>query len=431
MQLRHALLVLPALQIACSSSSDNQIHGQVFDASTDTVTDNPPDGSDDGGVDAATDGHKPGHDARPEGASTDGPSSEGSMKGDASGCTGTGTIALAGGTTAAAFAATSVNGGSWSVTPLSGTTSQGNPAFVPFSSGFLAVFTAETTDTLDYSLYASSTWSTGAAAIGSSCTPNIVTAIGAPALASIGTTLHSVYLGMDYKFFHGSYTGTSWDCENDVLTPSGGTQSFGPSAPAAASVGSSLIAVFDGMDGNLYAQSWTSGSWSSTTPIVSNASVGTTPPTLIALNGGSSDLLVLYEQASNDVVYWSARSSGTWSTPAATNALAYTLEPVSAAPLAAGAAVVAFLGTDGNPYGMIFDPATSSWSAPAAVLTGGSTLTAPPTVATGVCGPDAIAAVVQPAGIELVTLSSGKWSTAPTLVSGTSGSSFATIATGP
>src|SRR5271155_5509442 len=122
MPLRHALLVLPALQIACSSSSDNQVHGPVFDASNDTVTDALPDGSTDGGPPDATDGgHKTSHDAKAEGAATDGPSSDGSMKGDASGCMGTGTIALAGGTTAAAFAATSVNGGTWNVTSLSGT----------------------------------------------------------------------------------------------------------------------------------------------------------------------------------------------------------------------------------------------------------------------------------------------------------------------
>jgi hypothetical protein len=283
---------------------------------------------------------------------------------------------------------------------------------------------------LESSVYASSSWSSAAGADGSTCAA-VPTAFGAPALAAIGTTLHSVYLGTDNELFHGTFTASGWDCENDPLTPSGGTQSFGPSAPAAASVGSSLIAVFDGSDTNLYTQSWTTGTWAATQPIA-GATVGTIPPALIALTAGSSDLMVVYANLGDNELYWATRSGGTWSTPALTNATAFSLQPVSVAPLAAGGAVLTFLGTDTNGYAMTFDPTASTpWTPPAALLMGGQPLTVAPTVATGICGADAIAAVVQPAGVELVTLASGTWSPPAAPVSGTAAMSFATVATSP
>jgi hypothetical protein len=433
MHLRPAFWVLPAFAIACSSSSDNQTHGPVVDAGEDTATDNPPDGSPDGGSPGKDGGHKEGggSDAKADGGGTPEASTKDGSKADASSCKGT--VALAGGTSTVGFGATSVNGGAWNVTSLPTTSTASNPALVPFAGGFMAVFTAETVDTLQYSLYAKSSWSTAANADAASCTA-APTAFGDAALAAIGSTLHSVYLGTDYDFFHGTYTSGSWDCGSDPLTPSGGSQSFGNSAPSAASVGSSLIAAFDGTDGNLYTQSWTSGAWAAATQLI-GASVGTSPvpnpPTLIALTGGTSDLMIVYENAGDTKLYSTTRASGTWSTPALTNMNAYSSEPVSVAPLPAGGAVLTFLGTDGNPYGMTFDPTASTpWSTPVAITTGSLPLPTPPTVAAGVCGVDAIAEVVQTDGVELVTLSAGTWST-PTLVSGTSGMSFATIATSP
>lgn len=428
MTFRHSflvLLVLPALGTACSSASATQTHGPVVDASDDTVTDNPPDASPDGGThDAAREaGRKEaGHDAKSDRSTADAPSMD-APKGDAASCKGT--VALAGGTASVAFVATSVDGAAWGVTSLPTTSTQTNPALAPFT-GFVAVFTASTTDMLVFSAYASSSWSLAANAEGSTCTA-APTAFGVPALAAIGKTLHSVYLGTNNDFYHGTYTKTGWDCEDDPLT-FGGSPSFGPSAPAAASVGSSLVAAFDGSDTQVYTQSWTSGTWAAAEPI-SGTTVGTTPPSLMALTGGSSDLLLVYANAADDKLYWTARSSGTWSLPALTNMNAYSLQPVSIAPLAAGGAVLTFLGTDDNPYAMTFDPTASTpWTSPVAILTGGQPLPSAPTVAAGVCGTDAVAAIVQPAGIELVTLSSGTWSS-PTLVGGTASMGFVTIAT--
>jgi hypothetical protein len=433
MVLRRAWFLLPAVVLACSSSSDPTTHGPVIDASSDSPMDELPDSSSDAGKDSG--GHDAGHDsttppdapaeaAPPE----DGPAPDGSMPTDASSCKGT--VALAGGTSSVAFGATRVNGGSWNVTSLSTGTASINPSLVAFGGGFTAVFTAATTNYLQYSSFASSTWSAAASADGSSC-PGAPAGLGAPGIAAIGTTLHSVYLGTDNDFFHGTFTkAAGWDCQSDPLTPSGGSQSFGPSAPAVASDGTTLVAVFDGSDNGLYAQTWTSSGWATAAPIM-GAGVGTIPPTLIRLNGGTSDLLLVYEDKTDDVIEWATYTSGVWSIPAATSATATTLSPVSVAPLAKGAAVLAFLGTDGNPYSMTFDPGASTpWSAPTPIVTMNQLLTTPPSVATGVCGTDAIAAIVQPAGIETASLSAGTWS-APSLVSGTSSMSYASIATSP
>jgi len=430
MPFRHAILILPALGLGCSSASATQTHGPVIEAGEDVVTDNPPDASRDAGkVDAAREaGHSEGgRDAKAADAPHDA-LTDGTKKSDASSCKGT--VALAGGTTSVAFAGTSVDGAAWVVTSLTTASAQTNPALSSFGGGFTTVFTASVTDMLESSVYASSSWSSAAGADGSTCTA-VPTAFGAPALAAIGTTLHSVYLGTDNKLFHGTFTASGWDCQSDPLTPSGGTQSFGPSAPAAAGVGSSLIAVFDGSDSNLYTQSWTAGTWAATQQIV-GATVGTIPPALIALTGGSSDLMVVYANAVDNKLYWATRSGGTWSTPALTNAMAFSLQPVSVAPLPAGGAVLSFLGTDTNGYGMTFDPTSSTpWAPPVALLAGGQPLTVAPTVATGICGADAVAALVQPAGIDLVTLSSGTWTPPAAPVTGTAAMSFVTVATSP
>jgi hypothetical protein len=442
MRPRNACVLLSAFAVACSSAaSDNQTHGLVVDSGADTVTDNPPDVTSpdtgaDAGAPAKDGGHMPAHDAHvadvhhdraPE-AAADARGHDGASKGDASTCKGT--IALAGGTSTAAFGATSVNGAAWKVETLDTTSASTNPPLVPFGGGFMAVFTASGVDTLQYSLYSGSSWSAGANADNSSCT-GAPTAFGPPGLASIGTTLHSVYLGTGeaYDFYHGTYATGSWDCESDPV--GGSPQSFGPSAPSAASTGSELVAVFDGMDGHLYAQSWAAGAWAAAVQIP-GAAVVDIPPTIVTLQGGTSELLVAYEDTSSNTISFATRSSGTWGTAATTDAKAFTAASISVAALPAGAAVLAFLGTDGNPYSMVYTPSASTpWSKPVAIAAGPQMLSTPPTVAPGICGADAIAAIVQPAGVELFTLSSGSWSSKPTLVAGTSSVTFATIATSP
>jgi hypothetical protein len=393
----------------------------------DDLPDAAPDGAN--ATDAARDGGHPadagGHEAG-DAKSVDGPVADGAKKGDAGSCKGT--LALAGGSGSVAFGATSVDGGSWKFTSLTSSATY-NPALVSFGAGFVAVFTATTTDYLQYSAYASSAWSPAANATGSSCV-GPAAALGSPGLAAIGTTLHTVYLGTDNKFYHGTFAASAWDCEGDPLTPSGGSQSFGPSAPGLAAVGGSLITLFDGNDHGLYTQSWTASAWDAAQAIT-GAGVGTTPPALVALTGGASDLLLVYSDTGDDVLYWATRTSGVWSAPAVTNATALSTSPVSIAPTSGGGAVLVFEGTDSNPYSMTFDATASTpWSTPVAIVTGNQPLGTPPTVAPGICGADALAEIVQPAGVEVFRLTSGTWS-APTLVSEAVSMTYATIATSP
>jgi hypothetical protein len=428
MLLRRCFFAFSVLLLACSSSSkDDQTNGPVFDASGDMAMDEPPDASPDAPPPDASNeaGHKDaGHDAS-DAKSEGGPVADGASEGG----TCKGTLALAGGTASGAFGATSVDGAAWTFTSLTSSATT-NPALVPFGGGFVAVFTAATTKYLQYSAYASSTWSTAANATGSSCV-GPAAALGAPGLAAIGTTLHTVYLGTDNKFYHGSYTSSAWDCESDPLTPSGGTQSFGPSPPAAASVGSTLTAVFDGSNNDLYSQSWTASAWAATQQ-VTGASVGTIPPTVITVNGVTSDLLLVYIDEGDNVLYWAISTAGTWSAPAVTNAAAISTSPVSMAETSSGSVVLVFEGTDNNPYFMTIDPTAASpvWSTPATLVTGNEALTTPPTVAPGICGADAVAEIVQSTGVEVFTLASGAWST-PTLLSAAGSPGYATIASSP
>jgi hypothetical protein len=423
MPVRRTALLLPLLVACSASNSDDKTHGPVVDASLDQIIDEPPDASPEASLDGGPKdaGHDGPRDVAAHDVSTpDGPTME------ASSCTGS--IALAGGTSTTAFGATSVNGGAWNVNTFATGSASSNPALVPFGGGFVALLTASTTNYLEYSAYASSAWSSLASASGAMCAAPA--ALGSAGLAAIGTTLHSVYLGTDNDFFHGTFTAGAWDCENDPLMPSGEPQSYGPSAPGVASVGSELIVAYDGGDHSLYAQSWMSGAWADSIAIT-GADVGEIPPTLIALTGGSSELLVVSEDDGDDTLYYATRASGTWSTSTLISSTDYTGSPVSLAPTSGGGAVLVYQGGDGNPYFMTFDPtAATPWSTPAKITTVTSSLTTPPTVAAGICGADAVAEVVQPTGIETFTLTSGTWSS-PNTISTLPGMSFATIATSP
>jgi len=93
--------------------------------------------------------------------------------------------------------------------------------------------------------------------------------------------------------------------------------------------------------------------------------------------------------------------------------------------------VLVYEGGNDEPYFVIYNPAsTPTWSAPEPLVTGTNpTVTAPPQVAQGVCGEDAVAIYpTATTALQVTTLKSGTWST-PAPLAGTSGATFATIAT--
>jgi hypothetical protein len=333
-----------------------------------------------------------------------------------------GTAVVVGGTVSGAstiaFAATQERRGGWSVTSLP-TNVGAPPAVVAYGSGFLAVFPDASGDLQ----YVTSTWvwSSPASVAG-------VSAIGTPSLAVLGGSLHLVYQGTDSKYFHGIYSTDGWNGAGD---PVGGAsaQAFGPSAPVAASVGDELFVAYSGQDGALYEAAWASGTWQSDAkqPMTQ---VGTVPPALVALTGGTSAALAVYSNPSG-LLYFSSENDGAWSAPAVVEASAFTHAAPSVVALAGGGAMMAYLGTNELPYFSLYEPAsTPPWTSPAPLGSSGSTLLSIPALAPGVCGDEAMAALTTPLGVSVLAYSMGAWSS-PTLLPGTAGMTYASVASQP
>jgi hypothetical protein len=120
-------------------------------------------------------------------------------------------------------------------------------------------------------------------------------------------------------------------------------------------------------------------------------------------------------------------AGATWTDHGAIDTTLFTNDPVAAAPIAGGKAVLVFRGSDGKSYGSIFNGTT--WSLPAAPLAAG-TLGGPPSIAAGACGDDAVAALPMTTGeVQIVRLVGGAWAAA-TSVTGTGPATRAAIATG-
>jgi hypothetical protein len=420
--MRNALLGYgAALAIAaCSASSGEETHGPVY-------------GDDDAGDSAmGTDGSMTTGDAAHDGASdasgdassttdasVDGsPSTDSSVDSmsDAPTCTSTAAVVAGSGSILAAVTST---GRVWGTAATLLGSANAQPAVVAYGSGFAVV--AETaTGALVSSVY-TTTWS-APAAIGTA------SARDRPTAATIGTSVHLLYQDpTSYYFFHAALSGGTWSPSADAVG------SFGPSGPSVAAVGTDLVLAQGGSNGFLYDQTW-SGSWQTANEHTDGAVESGLAPSIVALSGGASDLLVVFVRSTNSDYHlmFTTRTSGAWSTAAevydASGNIAYTNDPVSLAPMSGGRAVLVFRGGNMAPYFTTFD-GTNTWTAPAAVISATTTVSTVPAVATGVCGDDAIAAMVQTNGdVDVTSLHGSTW-TAPTHI--VSSMSYAGIATKP
>jgi hypothetical protein len=334
-----------------------------------------------------------------------------------------GAVAVVGGAVSGAstlaFGATLDRRGSWVVSSLP-TNVASPPAIAAFGGGFVAVFvdaTGELTSTTFTWSWSSPAWISG------------VMAVGAPSLAVVGMSLHLVYQGDDFKYVHGVDTaGVGWDAATD---PIGGAskQGFGPSAPVAAGVSGMLCIAYGGQNGSLYDETWAAGAWQPDAEHA-NTSIGALSPAVVALKNGADSTLVVYANPGG-TLYFTTRSSGTWSTPLVIDTTAFTGAAPTLVPLSEGRAMMAYLGTNGLPYFSVYDPtATPVWTAPLSIGASPMALLSPPAVAPGVCGSDVIAVVTASAGVSALTYAGGVWS-APTLLPGTAGMSFAAVASQP
>lgn len=373
----------------------------------------------DGGPDVAADASLDGGDAS-DGNTTDAPPNDGS--------TCTSMLAVVGGSSTALFGAGGPIASPLTAASLSGTLADcgntfgcANPvAIIRFGGGLLATL-ATNAGALESTTF-QTTWS-APFAIASAAT------IDGPALTAIGTTAHLLFQGTDFKYLHAQYT-TAWDSASDPVGGAGSSQSYGARGPTVGTAGTDLVALQAGSDSYLYDQTWT-GSWAAAHQQGGAAIQNTLPPTVIALTGGSSDLLAAYLRNGDYKVMTVNRAGGTWATPMLVNTNAYSNDPVALAPLPGGKALLVFRGSDEKPYFSTWDGATT-WTAPAAVVGGTNPMVASiPSVAVGVCGADAVVAWAQVGGgVAFASFIAGAFST-PVNVSGTSSAKFVAIATLP
>lgn len=331
-------------------------------------------------------------------------------------CPGGGVAVVLAGDDASLSGALQVNGGAWSGGAIASGAAKSLPSIAPFGAGFVAV-TRGPSDALQ-GLSVTATQLGAPAALGSATT------IGAPALASSGSAAHVVFLGADNKLVHGLNAGAGWDAANEPVMPTGGTQSFGPSAPAAVPIGADLLVASDGDDGKLYVQTRSGTAWGAAAPVPGAAVYKQAPPALVATGGGAFDAVVLWVDDTTRRVSFATRdaTSKAWSASAIVDALTVTDERVSVARVSGSALLLAFRGQDQKGYVAAGTLGASSltWTAAVAIAPGGVPVDAPPSVAKGTCGDDAILAFASGAQVKATRLRQGAWSM-PEPVTGASG----------
>ncbi len=458
---RHSILSFAGALLAgaaCATSGADNEHGPAFFG--------------DGGGGGGADGHAAGgdaaattHDAAAESAASDGPAQDvppagdggagadsapeaaaqdgGGSGGDASESGASEAGSTEGGPVCASTMALLAAGGSgvagavwghgqWSTASALAGGASAAPALVAYAGGYLGAFTgtgAAGDLPLESTAYTGS-WSQPA---------HVAAALaqGIPALAVLGSSAHVVYWGSNSKFYHGTYAGSAWDSASDPVQSSGAPQSFGPSAPAAAAVGTTLLAVQSGQDGQVYAQPW-STAWQAAAPVAGSSAVTSLAPAVIALSGGGADAMIVFVHAGDAASYhlqYATRDAGTgsWSATAdvydqATN-IAYAGTTPALVALPGGKALLAWQGSSTPyPYVSTYVPGTG-WTAPLAATA--DSLVSPPSVAAGACGADAVMAYVKSGGtVQIVTSTGGAWGT-PVAVAGATGMSWVAVASAP
>jgi hypothetical protein len=422
---------------ACANSAPNNEHGPVFglDAGDGAMPDSTATDGPEAADSTTSDGGNPRDSATPaDGSHVDSQAADASDgaaptsdAGDASACGSTMALLAMG---ANANAEARFSGGEWSVAALTaqgGAPGPAQPALIPYAGGYIGTFVGAGAAPLDFMTYTGA-WSAPAQV-------GVLAAQGTPALASTSAAAHVVYwAAADGKYYHGTFNG-AWDSASDRLEVDGGAQSFGSSSPAMASVGSSLVVIQSGSDGLLYDQTWTAGAWQAASEHTGTALITTLAPAVVALDGGTADLMVVYVRAGDYHLDFTTRAStsGSWSTPAEVfdmpGMVAYTGATPALAALPNGGAILVWLGgSPASPYASTYNPATG-WTAPASITS--LTLASAPAVASGVCGAVAVVALVQTSGqVDVSTLTGTAWST-PAPISGASGMQSVAIASAP
>ncbi|APR82037.1 Tetratricopeptide TPR_2 repeat protein [Minicystis rosea] len=236
------------------------------------------------------------------------------------------------------------------------------------------------------------TWATGSWATAKAISATSVFARSAPSVSAGNGTLQLVFHGTDYKHYYAAFTGGAW---SPLADPVGGaTPSFGPMPAAIAALGNDAAVVFfDGAGENHpTAQDHMGSAWQSKVTLDSSASA-TSMPSVVAMKGGASSLLVVYPRADGSIVY-QTRPGTTWSAAAPIgNASTNTTGRVALAALPGGQAIMAFQGTDNYLYYAKYDGI--AWTGPTAFATPNVAVATVPVLAPGLGGATAEMAFVK------------------------------------
>jgi hypothetical protein len=209
---------------------------------------------------------------------------------------------------------------------------------------------------------------------------------GAPSIVASGGSAYVVYLGTDYKHYLAVWSSSSWSTTAEPVTPPGGTQAFGPSPASITAVAGDEVITYAGNDHDLYDQTRTGGVWQPALAHGLAAQDLVISPAIIAPTA-SADLMIAYVRGTDSQIMFTTRSSGTWSTPEAVDATAFSDLPVALAALPGGQAVLAYQGQDKNLYWSTYTPApTPTWTAPAPVAAPNWSTPSTPALAPGVGG---------------------------------------------
>jgi hypothetical protein len=253
---------------------------------------------------------------------------------------------------------------------------------------------------------------------------------GGPSVAGSSLRAHAAYQGTDMKFYYAEYGNSAWSPANEPMTAGTAAQSAGPAPPAIVTLHDTPIVAFVGNDGNVYDQTRASGTWGPANGHGVAGQCASITPSIVALTRGP-ELLLVYANVAGNTLSYTTRTGGVWSTPA-TIAGTETTAAVSLAPIAAGGAVLSYMGTDMHLYTTVLSAsASSTWSSPVKGVPGDDpVLINAPSVATGATGADAELYYLEtsPAFYEVFwsRMTNGAWG-APTMV-GTANRVF--IATG-
>jgi hypothetical protein len=228
-----------------------------------------------------------------------------------------------------------------------------------------------------------------------------VTARDVPAIAGTGGQGFVAFQGTDTNQYFALFSGTTWSPTAEAITTGGSYPT--PAGIAAIGTNASVVYFANTAGSNDPTEQDRTTSWQAPTTLGTDSSFSATPA-VVAMNGGTADLMTVYIRQSDGALTFNTRTSGVWSTsaqvPGALAPSSTTFGPnerVALAALPGGAAIVAWRDRTTNAIDYSLYSGTA-WSAAPSVFPTAVVLSAAPAVAHGVAGAVAEIAYVDGSG---------------------------------